>query len=448
MSDTNQLTFSLRERTWLSTKIFDPEQYGEPGQLLRIVCDPVSSMIAVGDSQGQIHGAAAYAAPLCLTISRFRDFKYIGTRISLVPAASTGQIDPAHISTAAGVNNYMHPRDVDNLLHWRRWVGGDFRVPAVGANGSAGRYTEKDAYDLDAAWLSDSRFNHARISDGFSMFVRPLRARIETSAMATASIFGFYNADSMDLFYGQERQNTDDYQPLGQTMLTAGDVRPDSWIPNPFAGLVFNIESGSGFPGNERNLVVSGYRNRFPWFADVPDLDSTKPQFHNVTAGMLLGLIRQRLLAPICILRLPPAYGSVYYFTLYMRHYFAVRRPFLTSGTYVAARIERFDMNPVQPVQGLRLLSADAESVDEYPIIQMISPDPYGASDSADILSMQDLQNSIWQMDDSDSIPDEIDDDSDSVSAKIDTKYQGAPAPKIVDEKNEKKDDVDGKSTK
>lgn len=400
MSETNELVFSLRERAWLSTTIFaagKDSSRTEPGQILRIVCDPIGSMIS-SNSTTPSGNPLHYSCPLALTLSRFRDFKYIGTKISLVPAATTGQVDPAHISTAAGVNNYMHPRDVGNMIHWRRWVGGNFRVPSVKPTGidattSIVYYTENDAYDLDAAWLSDSRFNHALVSDGFSMFVRPLRARLETAAAATTSIFGYYNPDSLAYKPGESPE----YQIRGQTMITAGDVVPDSWVPNPFAGFKFTIQYDSPGAGNER-IYVTDVNKTFPWFADLPDLTGI---IDSQVMTTFVNRVKQRFYAPVCILRLPPAYGSVYYYTLYMRHYFAVRRPYITNGVYVAAKIQRFvptngDENIGSPQ---RFLTAIEDPDDMYHVVQMISPDPYGAADSPDTLSMDDLGESIWAMD-------------------------------------------------
>lgn len=399
--DTNQLNFSLRERTFLSTKSFEEHSESEPGQTLLITADPIGALLQKNPTAMSDHPISHMASQLALTISRFRDFCYFGTKISLVPAATTGQVDPAHISAPlAGTSNYMHPRDISNMIHYRRWVGGNFRVPSVWPTESVGTltvthaYSTQDSYDLDAAWLSDDRFNHALVSDGFTMFVRPLRATLETSAVATQSVLGFYDIKHAS---GISGSTTAAQQSLGSTLLSTGDVRPDSWMPNPFAGLIYSWTeppaAGSGTmpeeTGNEQAFVTD-FSSRFPWYADVVSLKTYAP---SLDVDSLLSLLRDRFRVPICILRLPPAYGSVFYYTLYMRHYFAVRRPYITNGVWCAGKIQRFvvtSSDALDSETGLRMMSECDDSSDEYRLTQMISPDPYGAADNADVLPFDD----------------------------------------------------------
>lgn len=395
MSDTNLVQFSMRERMFLSTPAFVPKKSTQPGKVYRVCADPIGSIIR---SETPQHGLPmVYASPLALTLSRFRDFRYVGTRVALVPAASTAQIDPAHISTTAGTNNYMHPRDVSNCIHWRRWMGGNFRIPSLSATDPTG-YSETDAYMLDAAWLSDERFNHVSVGDGFEFFSEPFRANVETSAAGTNSLFGFRDI----LFAGGERKwnhGLAEAVPIldpargvgalgseGAMVLSGGSVHPDTWVPNPFAGFMYSMDGGTKIGEDKQAYHVSGINERFPWFSDTGVIRIGDDSAMDFTLAEFYNLVRERFMAPLCILRLPSAYGSPFYWTLYFRHYFAVRKPFLVNGTWSVGLVSTmYDQVPDglgapddgrNPIQYLIAKPADE------PVIQMISPDPYAAADS------------------------------------------------------------------
>lgn len=235
MSDTNVLRFSLRERGWLSTFRFVKDSPREPGQTLLITADPMGALMQYDDVR-----ATAYASSLAFTLSRFRDFRYVGTKLSVVPVATTAQVDPAHVQQTDTVDpslNFVHPRDVGNMIHWRRWVGGNISLPHVRPTGVGNVYVPTDSYNLDAAWLSDVRFNHAPISDGFSIYTVPLRASAEMPALFTNSVFAYYDAGSI----APTGPAAADRQLRGQTALTGGQIVKDSWGPNPFAGFTYDI---------------------------------------------------------------------------------------------------------------------------------------------------------------------------------------------------------------
>lgn len=398
LKDTNYLNFSLRERFWLNTKVFDPDTPSttEPGQTIRLAVDPFSALIS---SNQDVHTGEIrhYASQLALTLSRFREFRYVGTKVAVVPAATSVAVDPAHISADyAGTNNYMHPRDTNNMMHWRRWLGGNIRVPSVRPTGADGKYTAADSYDLDSAWMSDVRYNHVPISQGFETFVAPKRATLQIGAGSMVSLLGIWSEKSIG---GKEHGTEAHWQTYGQTALSTGEVVEDGWVPNPFAGFQYDWidELPSGWPqtGNEIPYVVS-YNPLFPWFGDVVNLATVA---NTPSINALIDLIRERFLAPLCILRLPPAYGSSYYFTVYLRHFFSVRKPYLVNGVWVAAKVQRFTPSPVPGANGLRMLAEVPDVDDDYHIVQSISPDPYAGGDDTSVMSMDDLaSNSIWQM--------------------------------------------------
>lgn len=383
MEDTNIIYASLKEKMWIWTHSFSASS-SEPGQILKITADPIGAMISADAAtpSGGSWGSQHFASPLALTLSRFRELRYLGTRVALRPAATTGSVDPAHISMVAGQVNSVDPRDITNQIHFRRWIGDNFHVPQVDPTGTGEVYVLNDSYDLDAAWLADYRFVHSVITDGFDVFVQPLRAVAQLATSATSSLFGYLVNSSVTPLHDE----TAGYQAPGMTALTGGDVVPDGWLPNPLAGFKYSTKgSWSDQPAGKELVYVSGYNPMFPWFSDK--LDTTG----DFTVAQLYNMVRQRMLAPLMILRIPPAYGTKFYWTLYMRHYFAARKPFYVCGNWVAGHVSR--LVPSEPTaSGLQILCEDHTDPngDDYHVSQLSAPDPFGSDDNVKLITMQD----------------------------------------------------------
>lgn len=370
----NLLQFSIRERAWLATEVYTPSAV-EPGQTMFVSVNPLKAFLSAQDTttEGQT-GVHHYASNGALLLSRYRDMRYVGTKISLVPAATTGSVDPAHINEASGIQNSMNPKDISNLLHWRRWLGATIALPRVYPTGTNG-YSLEDAYDLDAAWMSDSEFNHAAVTDGFSVVVRPKLVDAAFSAAAVGSVFGVRNVNNLAL-------SESSYSQLNRSGLTAlrpstREIYTEGWSPNPLAGLRYTLRDAVTEPGEER-CYISGVNNAYPWFADAP--------YAALNVSTILTLLKYRYTYPALILRLPPAYGTRLYWTLYMRHLLEFRRPYIetahwTVGTIMPYRTETND-DTHEPV-----LTAHPEDSDKYALHVYVAPDPYlsaGNSVSAD----------------------------------------------------------------
>lgn len=383
LKDTNIIYASLKEKMWVQSHAWMDGQVYEPGQILKIVADPLGSMISSSPATEAGHtDPAHYASPLALTLSRFREFRYLGTRVALRPAATTGSVDPAHISMVPGQVNSVDPRDITNQIHYRRWIGDNFHVPQIDPSGNDDVYLLWDSYDLDAAWLADSRFAHAPITDGFDVFVQPLRSTVEMSAAATNSMFGFYSSVCVS-----PREVPTNYQAPGMVALTGGDVVVDGWMPNPLAGFRYASKHDPNYETGEELMYVSGFNPLFPWFSDLLDLTGA------VGVEDLYRMCRERLMAPLMILRIPPAYGTKFYWALYMRHYFAARKPFYVCGNWVAGKVSRMvPSDPSQwssPLRVLQECDQDPDGID-YHVSQMAAPDPYGNDMAVRVVTMRD----------------------------------------------------------
>lgn len=460
--DTRTMTFVLREVMHLHTvKIPTPGSTGSvlPGTLYRFVASPLSAMLKQR-TNATTHADEYYTNTLGITASRWREIKYVGTRVQFVPLATTGRVDPADITQSAsgvprssvGGSDYspqgsIHPYDALNFIHWRRWTGGNFNIPKWDTDALA---TTDDAYiqkclAYDQEWLADDRFNHSKLTDGMQFDSVPLRVDLETSALAGNSLFGFYTAGSLvadkNNYAGVNSGNSSEsdaktnadanpvgnplyhlsgqvnavydpdltswLQPAGMIMPTAGkDYHEQGWLPNPFAGFTYT-PSESYTPGDE-SWLVSGYWPQFPWFADYPSIASH--QFDYTSGGVtkttkwastypldlnyLIKLCIERFLNPLAIIRLPPAYGSMFYWTVYMAHIFCLRKPFLTNSAWQVGTVQKMDQvaSPVAKLAGDDDdLTPELVAVADAPIIQSIGADPYGLTESPIVMTLADL---------------------------------------------------------
>lgn len=363
----NLLQFSVRERAWLSTEVFTPGAT-EPGQTLFLSVNPLKAFLAPAQTgstpETSKSGVVHYASTAVLLLSRYRDMRYVGTKISLVPAATTGSVDPAHINDASGVQNSMNPKDISNLIHWRRWLGANIALPFVTGTATTG-YTLDDAYDLDAAWMSDAEFNHAAVTDGFSVVVRPKLVDTAMSASAVGSVFGIRNVSNLAIdASGYSAQSR-----VGQTALrpSSREIYTEGWSPNPLAGLKYTTRSPMSHPGEEE-CYISGVNSAYPWYADAP--------YASISTEVMLSLLKYRYTYPALILRLPPAYGTKLYWTLYMRHLMEFRRPYIASGQWTAGSITPYRTERTGDASEPTLV-AHPEDADKYSLHVYVAPDPY-----------------------------------------------------------------------
>lgn len=376
----NRITISLRERGWLDTDVFQAGQTSAPGKTLFISVNPLSAFVADMEQTTPTvveppSGIAGYSSNAALVLGRFMRFRYVGTKISLVPAAAQSSVDPAHINEDANVANSMNPKDIGNLIHWKRWLGSRVALPYVHATGSGSpkKYTLTDAYDLDAAWMSADSFQHTPITDGFSIVVKPKVSTATISAAVSQSVFGFKDASSLSYSAGGDAASS-------AGLRASSDITEEGWLPNPLAGLTYTIKPDSVKTGAER-CYITGVNTNYPWFSDA---------FPELSATDIIALIKRRYLYPACIIRLPPAYSSKFYWTVYIRHLLEFDDPYIVTSSFPAANIQPYVPGPNAIETGnyhYRPLSCDdipansAESYEDimckYRIQVLHEPDPF-----------------------------------------------------------------------
>lgn len=370
MSDSdNTISLSIRERGWLDTDAFETGQPTLPGKVITISVNPMNAFLGLSTVE---YGSKHYASTAAMLLSRFKRFRYVGSKISLVPAATQAALDPAHINETAGVQNAMNPKDVSNMIHWSRWLGAPRSLPYVSGTGSAvgtpplPSYTLKDSYDLDAAWSSMDDFQHVPVTEGFSVVVKPLVTTATLGSSVVSSVFGFKDSASL----GYDPAGVDSRVGLRPDV---SELRAEGWLPNPLAGLKFSTDEAS-YPGKER-CYVSGINLSYPWYAD----DSNPSA---LTAENILTLIRKRYVYPALILRIPPAYGSKFYWSIYLRHLIEFSDPYLISSQYMTGSMTPYVPGPNIADGDVKYVAkfsddSNSEEAQKYRLVTLTQPDPF-----------------------------------------------------------------------
>lgn len=448
--DTRKMVVSLREILHYHTKKIPAHKttsgatQEEPGQLLRIVTNPMEAVIKKNTSGNYEINTLGH------TLSRWREIRYIGTRIEAVPLATTGKIDPDDITQSAsgiprGSNNdnppvfspqgSIHPYDATNFVSYRRWTGGNISVAKWDGTGLT---ASEDAYiqqclKYDQNWLADERFNHIKLTDGFKFDAVPLRVDLETAALAGNSLFGFSTAGSFFPDFGDISQTITPgptepvakkpigegltnvsaawldpvmesyFQPRGLIMPQAGNqYHEEGWLPNPLAGFQY-YQNAYYTPGNEKYTIAGFYEN-FPWFADRVNLGSVESSYgtgpdtiytrlQTFNLNYLVKLVLERFLNPIALVRFPCAYGTMFFWNIFMEHILEVRKPFLVNSEWNAGKVQAIS-NLETP---LSAFTAEKETeefrtpFEELKAISCISPDPYGLSEEPSTVTLSDL---------------------------------------------------------
>lgn len=449
--DTRKMVFSLREVMNYHTKKIPARDktsgaiQREPGELLRFVTNPMEAVIKKNSTSGNYE-----INTLGHTLSRWREIRYIGTRLEVVPLATTGKIDPDDITqSASGIprsgttdeppafapQGSIHPYDAINFVSYRRWTGGNISVAAWDGSGLASG-TSDDPYvqrclAYDQSWLADERFNHVKLTDGFKFDAVPLRVDLETAALAGNSLFGFSTPGSIFPDFGEQnlsmREGSTEpgkqpigssgqtagawldpgmeayFQPRGLIMPTAGNqYHEEGWLPNPLAGFHYT-QTGTYTPGNDK-YVISGFYDNFPWFADRTDISSITSTYtdsgstyhsrlQSFDLNYLVKLVIERFINPLALIRFPCAYGTMFFWNIFMEHILEVRKPFLVNSTWNAGKVQVIAnlTTPLSSFTNEKEYEEFRTPYREMDTISCISPDPYGLSEEPSTVTLSDL---------------------------------------------------------
>nr|CRY97146.1 hypothetical protein [uncultured prokaryote] len=313
---------------------------------------------------------------------QYKKFRYIGAKVTLVPA-STLPADPLQLSYAAGEAT-IDPRDMVNPILWRHYHGEAMlsdplpkeEQPAYGNLGDLalnGEYlgssvTEQNYLSggtIDTVYpqcLMDPSFRKAGVQAGFSTFVKPFVYKLATNAQilpnqtfvpgASASFSdGVTNAQIGGAGGVRIYSNTESVDETGI----------DSYKTGSSGQPVFTnrLESLGWMDTLTRSVVTtegsSPYASAFP----VGGAAGSGP--NRVGANVAVQTFLPNI--PMLYIMLPPAYKSLFYFRLIIKHYFAFSgfRSCMNVQSYGAANL----VAPIPQMVPSTTTQALAEMVDE-----------------------------------------------------------------------------------
>nr|QDM14428.1 capsid protein [Porcine associated porprismacovirus]QDM14436.1 capsid protein [Porcine associated porprismacovirus] len=274
---------------------------------------------------------------------QYKQFKYLGAKLSLVPA-STLPVDPTGLSYEAG-DTTVDPRDMVNPILWKHYHGESMLTDALydeelknynsindnpyEFNGSAvGRelYNVAGSGTIDAVYpkaLMDVSFKKAGIQTGFSTFIKPFVYNVVnarqmlpyTDTTASAWAFSGVNPAASPSVANPVRGNNN------------GDL----------AGSYENEYNANGSVNFDSNFVPEMFTNRL---TPLGWMDTVQRIHKNVSGGeasaigpdvlssTIYGQISLQPFLPnipMLYIMMPPAYKTEFYFRLIIKHYFAFK---------------------------------------------------------------------------------------------------------------------------
>nr|QDM14446.1 capsid protein [Porcine associated porprismacovirus] len=278
---------------------------------------------------------------------QYKQFKYLGAKLSLVPA-STLPVDPTGLSYEAG-DTTVDPRDMVNPILWKHYHGESMLTDALydeelknynaindnpyEFNGSAvGRelYNVSGSGTIDAVYpkaLMDVSFKKAGIQAGFSTFIKPFVYNVvnarqmlpyrdtNTSGERTSYYFSGLNPGPNPIVSNPVRANPSgdlagsyesEYNPNGSVDYNA------NYIPDMFTNRLTPLGWMDTVQRIHRNS--NGGTNT----AIVPDVLSSA-----IYGQMALQPFLPNI--PMLYILMPPAYKTEFYFRLIIKHYFAFK---------------------------------------------------------------------------------------------------------------------------
>lgn len=304
---------------------------------------------------------------------QYKKFRYVGAKVTLVPA-STLPADPLQLSYEAGEPT-IDPRDMVNPILWRHYHGEamltdplatDYPKPygseinpgtpeVIGTSIDRQDYSSGagDINEIYPMCLMDPSFKKAGVQSGFSTFVKPFVYKLATNEQIlpmrgfrsqNETTYAWEDSKVDPTFGGSSLHSlinpklTDDnahYIPddisgnliftnkldrLGwldtvtRTLVSTSSLSVNQYLPGPSVGGL-PIESGTGGNQTGGNFAIQTY---------LPNI-------------------------PMLYIMMPPAYKSLFYFRLIIKHYFefAGFRSCLNVQSYGSASV--YVAQPLNP---------------------------------------------------------------------------------------------------
>ncbi len=289
---------------------------------------------------------------------QYKKFKYLGAKVTLVPA-STLPADPLQLSYDAGEAN-IDPRDMVNPILWKHYHGETMltdvlpadelqdydqktNLDTTGTNGSAleqSLYGYRSASSaLDSVYprtLMDTSFRKAGIQTGFTTFCKPFVYNVVSNVQllprsgVNNSAFPEFFMDSAPV--GQPEDAYPVFMKHTGTESQDGDMLkgPGSthWIDGVTSTSDPKSQTGGNLVMTTNKLVPLGWMDTLSREGSGGTENSKNPLAASSLNGSYsfggdasIGANLQNV--PMLYILMPPAYKTEFYFRMIIKHYYA-----------------------------------------------------------------------------------------------------------------------------
>ncbi len=287
---------------------------------------------------------------------QYKKFKYLGAKVTLVPA-STLPADPLQLSYDAGEAN-IDPRDMVNPILWKHYHGETMltdvlpsdelkdydqntNIDTSGVNGSAleqAFYGYRSSSELDSVYprtLMDTSFRKAGIQTGFTTFCKPFVYNVVSNVQLLprsgrdneAVPNRFMNSET----YGVPNDAYPVFMKHSGTASEDGDMLKGPgtthWIDGVTSTTNPKSQTGGNLVMTTNKLVPLGWMDTLSREGTGGTansnvvLNSTSPGSYPFAGDASIGANLQNV--PMLYILMPPAYKTEFYFRMIIKHYYA-----------------------------------------------------------------------------------------------------------------------------
>lgn len=282
---------------------------------------------------------------------QYKRYKYLGAKVSLVPA-STLPADPLQLSYEAGDSN-IDPRDMVNPILWKHYHGETMTTDVLPVQDQLD-YSQKDMVDpyvagysvgeanygqlgtsgvpIDKVYpraLMDTSFRKAGVQSGFSTYVKPFVYNVTSNLQLAPGLSGSNGAFFAGNFSGVSRpeatiQQTREPVSVVGTYLS-GPVE-SAYKADSSYGAANNTQKVSRLSFNTSNLVPLGWQDTLSReFSNNSNVYSSSGIGIGVDNMGDFGVGPNLPDIPMLYILMPPAYKTEFYFRMIIKHYFAFK---------------------------------------------------------------------------------------------------------------------------
>ncbi len=287
---------------------------------------------------------------------QYKKFKYLGAKVTLVPA-STLPADPLQLSYDAGEAN-IDPRDMVNPILWKHYHGETMLTDVLpsdelkdydqntsldtsGTNGSAleqSLYGYRSSSQLDSVYprtLMDTSFKKAGIQTGFTTFCKPFVYNVVSNVQLLPRSGNDNSAIPQTFMNSYVYTNPQDSYPVfmkhSGTTSEDGDMLKGPgtthWIDGVTSASTPKSQTGGNLVMTTNKLVPLGWMDTLSREGtggtqnNNSGVAANTPGSYSFDGDVSIGANLQNV--PMLYILMPPAYKTEFFFRMIIKHYYA-----------------------------------------------------------------------------------------------------------------------------